>query len=88
MKIIDTVKIGSDTWLVLHISDGDKFFADDVAGISISRAKSIVGRLQEGVKSSTYSFGSDGILSGYEEGYIIVRRVKEPEMNEFGEVSP
>jgi hypothetical protein len=88
VRIIEKYLINGKRWHMIQLENGEKFFPDDISAIHVSRGQSILNRLREGANTAPYEFEQEGILNGYNDGYIIIRPVKEAEMNEFGEVSP
>lgn len=83
------IKIANKTYRCIFLEDGDAYKADDVNARDMTRAKSIKNRVeQEQYPLSEWMFHEDGKANGWGSNYLILREVKEPEYNEFGEVSP
>ena len=81
-------KIKDVTYELVWIDEGEWFEKDDLNCITEARADAIVKRAAEDkCTGQPWSFGSRNQLSGYQT-YAILRPHKEPEMNEFGTVTP
>lgn len=72
---------------VLTLKVGDAYYADDLNVYNMDRAKSIKHRIEnDGYNFDDWHMGTSGVIG--EGDYVVLRPIKEPEVNEFGEVSP
>lgn len=72
-------------WKAVLLHNGDPYYKDDIAANNLDPAKYLSALDQGDILTS---MKQEGTINGHPTGYWVIRPVKDPEVNEFGEVTP